>query len=207
MPQTRDRLLSRKKAAIFLDVSLRTIDRWTKEKFIPHLRIRGRVLYSKKNVLKWLEDFEVLGKDWEAEFEKNSPFLCKTDAVLQYRRKKRLQKLYKMYLSFGDYKPKNRLEKIKQLETEVGIFNKIVNIKEEEFDFLDKEIARIEKSFFGCEPLLEYLKSKESTMEEQDCKSGSYKDFLKEEGFGSSEIKNITKKTNTMRHVLEDEIL
>ena len=48
-------IMNKKEAAEFLRISLSTIKKLMKEKKIPFSKINGRVLFLKKDLLKWVE--------------------------------------------------------------------------------------------------------------------------------------------------------
>jgi len=166
MPKTRDILLSRKKAARFLDISVRTVDRWTRENFVPHIRLRGRVLYSKRKLLEWLEGYEIAGKDWEAEFSKMSIFLLGTQAKRRLRIKKRIRKLN---LEITDLR--DREEELGEKEViirNMKALNKLVGLFDEELKLIYKEATEVfEELHIKKWQLRDYEKEEEEEEEEE----------------------------------------
>ena len=144
MPKTRDILLSRKKAARFLDVSVRTVDRWTRENFIPHIRLGGRVLYSKRKLLEWLEGYEIAGKDWETELYKLSFYLPETEAKLRLRIKKRKRRFIQKIIDLAEGKEDREIQKIRLHEgDEVAnkyVYQKMVWLEEKIHELIEEEI-------------------------------------------------------------------
>ena len=144
MPKTRDILLSRKKAARFLDVSVRTVDRWTRENFIPHIRLGGRVLYSKRKLLEWLEGYEIAGKDWETELYKLSFYLPKTEAKLRLRIKKRKRRLIQKIIDLSMGEEDREIQKIRLLKgeetAEKYVSQKIARLEEKIYELIEEEI-------------------------------------------------------------------
>lgn len=51
--------ISRKQLAAFLGISLSTVDRLLKNREIPHLKIRGMILFEKAKLSEWLNKHEV----------------------------------------------------------------------------------------------------------------------------------------------------
>ena len=174
MPQTRDRLLSRKKLAQFLDVSLRTVDRWTKDNFIPHLRIKGRVLYSKKKILKWLEGFEIAGKDWETEMI-NSGYIKKTDAMLRLRRKKRIRKLHARWDAISE---DESLSEVYKSSVSEEILSEIIKHMEKEYMLMEKEIEEAGKLLYSYQRHEIAIEQEEDKVESVPYNSASLREFL-----------------------------
>ena len=54
-----DEILSKKEAEQFLKISVSTMNRLMKKKAIPFSKINGKVLFQKKNLIKWLESKKV----------------------------------------------------------------------------------------------------------------------------------------------------
>jgi excisionase family DNA binding protein len=52
---TNDDIMNRKEAARYLKVSTSTLDRLVKDRKIPFSKINGRILFLKKDLLKWVE--------------------------------------------------------------------------------------------------------------------------------------------------------
>ena len=51
--------ISRKQFASFLGVSLSTVDRLLKNREVPHLKIRGKILFTKEKLAAWLGEHEI----------------------------------------------------------------------------------------------------------------------------------------------------
>ena len=147
MPQTRDKLLSRKKAARFLDVSVRTVDRWTRENFIPHIRLRGRVLYSKRKLLEWLEGYEIAGKDWETELKLSLYYLPITEAKFRLRIKKRKRRIIQKIIDLTEGKEDREIQKIRLREgDEVAdkyIYQKMARLEDKIYELIEEEIGSL----------------------------------------------------------------
>lgn len=52
-------VMNKKEAADFLRISLATLKRFMKEKKIPYSKINGRVLFLKKDLIKWVESKKI----------------------------------------------------------------------------------------------------------------------------------------------------
>lgn len=56
-------VLSKKEVAKFLKISISNLSKLMKEKKIPYSKINGRVLFLKKDLIKWLEKKRVVTPD------------------------------------------------------------------------------------------------------------------------------------------------
>jgi len=54
-----DDVLTKKEASRYLKISISTLDRLMKTKDIPYSKINGRVLFLKRDLIKWIESKKV----------------------------------------------------------------------------------------------------------------------------------------------------
>jgi excisionase family DNA binding protein len=54
-----DEILTKKEAAKYLRMSVSTLDRLMRNRSIPYSKINGKVLFQKKDLIKWLESKKV----------------------------------------------------------------------------------------------------------------------------------------------------
>ncbi|HEC93437.1 MAG TPA: DNA-binding protein [Candidatus Atribacteria bacterium] len=56
-------VLSKKEACKFLKISIATLDRLIRRKEIPFLKLNGRVLFLREDLIKWLKSKRVVNPD------------------------------------------------------------------------------------------------------------------------------------------------
>lgn len=59
IPEANPEILNKKKAAEFCEVSVVTLNRWIKEKHVSFIKIGGRVLFLKSQLVEDLKKFQV----------------------------------------------------------------------------------------------------------------------------------------------------
>ena len=105
-PTPNDKVLSRKQAAEFLEISLSTLDRFVRNRSLPFTKIGGRLYFSQRRLLEWLLSKEEMPETWNNETFR-AELLDKEESLRLFQINRRIIELNeimtRIYNSLGEH--------------------------------------------------------------------------------------------------------